>query len=77
MVKVKDSIFVITAIYLTVILAGMVSAYLFLVNFQSRTAEKNPAAKTQNDAQGQEAKGGKILFMAPRAEDVIHNQEAE
>ena len=77
MIKVKDSTFVTTAIYLSVIFVGVVSAYFLLANFQSRMAEKNSAAQTQNDAQDQEVKGGNIFFMAPRAQNVIYDQGAE
>ena len=75
--KLKDSTFVITAIYLTVIFIGMVSAYLFLANFQSRMVAKNSADQKQNDARDQELEGGNIFFMAPRAQNVIYDQGAE
>jgi hypothetical protein len=77
MIKLKDSAFATTAIYLCVILIGMVSAYFFLANFRSRMAEKNSAAQTQNDAQDQEVDDGNISFLAPRAQDVIYDQGAE
>jgi len=77
MIKLKDSTFMTTAIYLLVIFAGMVSAYFFLANFQSRMAEKNSADQTQNDAQDQEVERGNIFFMAPRAQNLIDEQGAE
>ena len=75
MIKLKDSTFMTTAIYLAVIFVGMVSAYFFLANFQSRMTEKNSA--TQNDAQDQEVEGGNISFLAPRAQNVTYDQGAE
>ena len=77
MIKLKDSTFMTTAIYLSVIFAGMVSAYFFLANFQSRMTEKNSATQTQNDAQDQEVEGGNISFLAPRAQNVTYDQGAE
>ena len=77
MIKPKDFASIKTVVYLSVIFIGMVSAYFFLANFQSRVAEKNSAAQTQNDAQDQEVKGGNIFFMAPRAQNVIYDQGAE
>ena len=75
--KLKDSTFITTAIYLTVILIGMVSAYLFLANFQSRMAEKNSATQTQNDAREPEVESRNISFMAPRAQSLIDERGAK
>ena len=77
MEKLKDSAFIKTAIYLTAILIGMVSAYLFLANFQSRMAEKSSALQTQNDARDPEVEVRNISFMAPRAQNLIDDQGAE
>jgi len=77
MIKLKNSTFMTTAIYLSVIFFGMVSAYFFLANFQSRMADKNSADQTQDDAQDQEVKGGNIFFMAPRAQSLTYDQGAE
>lgn len=59
-----------TVLYLSVILIGVLSAYLFLVNFQSRMAEKNSALQTQNDAREPEVESRNTSFMAPRAQNV-------
>lgn len=75
--RLKDSAFATTAIYLTVILIGMVSAYLFLANFQSRMAEKNSATQTQNDARDPEVESRNISFMAPRAQNLIDERGAK
>ena len=75
--RLKDSAFATTAIYLTVILIGMVSAYLFLANFQSRMAEKNSATQTQNDAREPEVESRNISFMAPRAQSLIDERGAK
>jgi hypothetical protein len=77
MIKLKDSTFMTTAIYLSVIFVGMVSAYFFLANFQSRMTEKNSAVQTQNDAQEPEVEGSNVYFLAPRAQDVTYDQGAE
>lgn len=77
MTKIKDPTFMITAIYLFIIFIGMVSAYFFLVNSQSRMAEKNSAVQTQSDARDPEVGSRNISFMAPRAQNFINEQGAE
>ncbi len=68
---------IVTFLYLSVILIGVLSAYLLLVNFRSRMVEKHSALRTQKDARDPEVESRSTSFMAPRAQNVTCKQEAK